>query len=181
MSIRTRAIARSALHTYTGELNRHKPMTKRMELKIARQSQNGDEQARRKLICANLRFVFSQAKLYSLGCRWLMSDMVQAGNFILVLGCNNFSAELGFKYISYIGKGVKGAIALEMLKLRYVASKIPYSLLFLKHRCNQLQSSQWRKITIDQLAETFEVSPDKVDQALVREKMLCPLNSVKIF
>ena len=70
------------------------------EYVVACKAFEGDEEARNRLVKANLRFVFTVAKMYSHDPDTL-NDIVSAGNIGLIEAAKKFDPHKGFKFISY--------------------------------------------------------------------------------
>ena len=85
---------------YLNEMQRSALMTADEEYEVACKAFEGDEAAREKLVKANLRFVFTVAKMYSHDPDTL-NDIVSAGNIGLIDAAKKFDPHKGFKFISY--------------------------------------------------------------------------------
>lgn len=89
-----------SVDNYLSEISPYKPLTTAQEYKLWILMQYGDEKARERLICANLRYVVKAAKKY-LGSSAPLEDLIQAGNEGLVKAAMTFDASLGYRFISY--------------------------------------------------------------------------------
>ena len=85
---------------YLNEMQRSALMTADEEYEVACKAFEGDEAARERLVKANLRFVFTVAKMYSHDPDTL-NDIVSAGNIGLIDAAKKFDPHKGFKFISY--------------------------------------------------------------------------------
>lgn len=85
---------------YMTEVDRTKVMDAETESKIAYRAAAGDEEAREKLVMANLRFVLSVAKMYASKPEDF-NDLVAAGNEGLIEASGKFDPSRGFKFISF--------------------------------------------------------------------------------
>lgn len=85
---------------YLNELQKTVVMKNDEEFEVACKAFEGDEAARDKLVRANLRFVFTVAKMYSNDTD-TFNDIVSAGNLGLVDAAKRFDPYKGFKFISY--------------------------------------------------------------------------------
>lgn len=81
-------------------MQRNDMMTADEEYVVACKAFEGDEEARDRLVKANLRFVFTVAKMYSHDPDTL-NDIVSAGNIGLIDAAKKFDPHKGFKFISY--------------------------------------------------------------------------------
>ncbi len=85
---------------YFAEISKYDLLTIEEELELAVKIRNGDEEARNKLINANLRFVISVANQYQ--NRGLsFSDLINEGNLGLIRATKSYDVTRGFKFISY--------------------------------------------------------------------------------
>jgi len=92
-----------ALDRYLSEISHEKQLTSDEEVELARLIHKGGkegEQAKEKLIRANLRFVVSVAKQYQRQGIPL-TDLINDGNIGLVKAAEKFDETRGFKFISY--------------------------------------------------------------------------------
>ena len=89
-----------SVDSYLSEISPYKPLTTNDEYKLWILMQYGDEKARERLICANLRYAVKAAKKY-LGSKAPFEDLIQAGNEGLVKAAMTFDASLGYRFISY--------------------------------------------------------------------------------
>jgi RNA polymerase primary sigma factor len=85
---------------YLKEVDRIKMMDPQKEAEIAFLANNGDEEAKLKLINANLRFVLTVAKNYAKDPEDF-SEIVAVGNVGLVEAASLFDPSRGFKFISF--------------------------------------------------------------------------------
>ena len=85
---------------YLAEIAKLPMITAEEEVELAKRIQAGDEEALKKLVSANLRFVVSVAKQYqNMGLK--LDDLINEGNYGLVRAAQKFDAKRGFKSISY--------------------------------------------------------------------------------
>lgn len=85
---------------YLNEVDRTKIMDPQKEAEIAFLAYNGDEEAKLKLINANLRFVLTVAKNYAKDPDDF-AEIVAVGNIGLVEAASLFDPSRGFKFISF--------------------------------------------------------------------------------
>ncbi|MGI5977004.1 MAG: sigma-70 family RNA polymerase sigma factor [Candidatus Limivicinus sp.] len=77
-------------------------LTAEEECRLAEQILEGDETARDKLICANLRLVINIAKKYVRSARSMtIQDLIQEGNFGLMKAADRFDPSMGYRFSTY--------------------------------------------------------------------------------
>lgn len=138
------------------------------ELRLAKKKSEGDQNAKDKLIEANLRLVVSIAKRYT-GRGMSFLDLVQEGNLGLIKGVEKFNYDKGFKLSTYatwwIRQSVTRALADQARTIR-----VPVHMVETINRMSKMQ----RKLTLElgyepspsELAEALEMSESKVLEIL---------------
>ncbi|PIQ89541.1 MAG: RNA polymerase sigma factor RpoD [Candidatus Omnitrophica bacterium CG11_big_fil_rev_8_21_14_0_20_42_13] len=98
-----------AIRAYFKQLRKIKLLTPKDEVELSRRIKKGDEEARKKMISANLRLVVSIAKRYSyLGVP--LMDLIEEGNVGLMRAVEKFSAKRGFRFSTYAAWWIRQAI-----------------------------------------------------------------------
>lgn len=105
---------------------------------------------RDRVISANLRFVFNQAKKFSRNDPSMFGELIAAGNEGLLVGFEKFNPNDGFRFLSYAGWWVNQRILNEMSKMRIVSLPIWKQQLATKIQ-KILESNE--KMTLDELKE----------------------------
>jgi len=100
-----------AVQSYLREIGKVSLLNSEEERELARKVDSGDEQARQKMIEANLRLVVSIAKRYIGRSRNLgLLDLVQEGNIGLSKAVDKFDYKRGFKFSTYATWWIRQAI-----------------------------------------------------------------------
>ena len=100
-----------AVQMYLKEIGKTPLLTKDEERELAKRSEKGDEEARQKLMKANLRLVVSIAKRYVNRTPHLsILDLVQEGNIGLSRAVEKFDYRRGFKFSTYATWWIRQAI-----------------------------------------------------------------------
>lgn len=94
---------------YLKEIGRVALLSAAEEIDLARRIDEGDEEAKRKLVEANLRLVVSIAKRY-VGRGMLFLDLIQEGNLGLMKAVEKFDYQKGFKFSTYATWWIRQAI-----------------------------------------------------------------------
>lgn len=92
--------AHDALSAYLRDMSRLSLLTHKEEGDLARQSMEGDQSARHRLVECNLRLVVSIARRYSRSGVPLV-DLIQAGNLGLIHAAEKFDAQHGHRFSTY--------------------------------------------------------------------------------
>ena len=150
---------------YLKEIGRVELLNPEDEPEIARRIQNGDEEAKRILIAANLRLVVSIAKKY-VGRGMLFLDLIQEGNMGLVKAVEKFGYTKGFKFSTYatwwIRQAITRAIADQARTIRIPVHMVE-TINKLTRIQRQLVQDLGRDPTAEEIAEKMEgISPEKV-------------------
>ncbi len=106
---------------YLREIGTVKLLSAAEEIELAKRMEDGDDEAKQKMINANLRLVVSIAKKY-IGQGLLFLDLIQEGNAGLIRAAEKFDYRKGFKFSTYatwwIKQGVTRAIADQSRTIR---------------------------------------------------------------
>ncbi len=94
---------------YLKEIGRVSLLTAAEEVELAKRIEDGDEDAKRDLVEANLRLVVSIAKRY-VGRGMLFLDLIQEGNLGLMKAVEKFDYKKGFKFSTYATWWIRQAI-----------------------------------------------------------------------
>jgi RNA polymerase primary sigma factor len=94
---------------YLKEIGKVALLSSADEVKLAKRMERGDEDAKRRLIEANLRLVVSIAKKY-VGRGMLFLDLIQEGNLGLIRAVEKFDWRKGYKFSTYATWWIRQAI-----------------------------------------------------------------------
>ena len=92
-------------------------LTDEEQRSLARRMRQGDEDARNRLVEANLRFVLFMAKFF-MNKGVPMEELIQAGNYGLLKATERFDDTKGFKFITYASKYVRNEMHLAAARER---------------------------------------------------------------
>ena len=150
---------------YLKEIGRVSLLNPEDEPEIARRIQEGDEEAKRILISANLRLVVSIAKKY-VGRGMLFLDLIQEGNMGLVKAVEKFDYTKGFKFSTYatwwIRQAITRAIADQARTIRIPVHMVE-TINKLTRIQRQLVQDLGREPTAEEIATKMEnITPEKV-------------------
>lgn len=150
---------------YLKEIGRVELLDPKEEPEIAKRIQEGDEEAKKKLIAANLRLVVSIAKKY-VGRGMLFLDLIQEGNMGLAKAVEKFDYTKGFKFSTYatwwIRQAITRAIADQARTIRIPVHMVE-TINKLTRIQRQLVQDLGRDPTAEEIAEKMDgITPEKV-------------------
>lgn len=157
-----------ALDTYLQQIGREKLISVEEEVELAQRIRQGDEEARNRLVQANLRFVVSVAKQYQ-NQGLSLPDLINEGNIGLVKAADKFDETRGFKFISYavwwIRQSILQALAEQSRIVRLPLNQVG-SLNKITKALSQFEQLHQRKPSAEELAEVLDIPTDKIAEAL---------------
>lgn len=163
---------------YLKEIGRVDLLDPKDEPEIARRIQEGDEEAKRKLIAANLRLVVSIAKKY-VGRGMLFLDLIQEGNMGLVKAVEKFDYTKGFKFSTYatwwIRQAITRAIADQARTIR-----IPVHMVETINKLTRIQRQLVQDLGRDPSAEEIAAKMENISPEKVREIQKIALEPVSL-
>ena len=98
-----------ALQLFLNELRRYPLLSAKEEAELARRIEQGDLEAKERMINSNLRLVVSIAKRYQ-GQELSLLDLIQEGIFGLIRAAEKFDYRRGFKFSTYATFWIRQAI-----------------------------------------------------------------------
>ncbi len=157
-----------SLSLYLEEINRIPLLTKEEEQELASRSNDGDVEARKKLIRSNLRFVIGIAKQYA-NYGLPLSDLINEGNICLIEASKRFDGKRGYKFISYAVWWIRQAIFQALAEQSRIV-RLPLNragtLYKVRRLANKLRHKYGREATLKELAEILELSIEEVRTTL---------------
>ncbi len=102
--------AADAMAQFLSGVSRYRLLTGREELELAKRIEQGDLDAKEKLITHNLRLVVSIAKRYQVSLNMSLLDLVQEGTLGLIRAAEKFDWRRGFKFSTYATLWIRQAI-----------------------------------------------------------------------
>ncbi|MEW6727508.1 MAG: RNA polymerase sigma factor RpoD [Bacillota bacterium] len=153
---------------YLKEIGRIPLLTPAEEVKLAMAMEEGDAEAKRRLIEANLRLVVSIAKRY-VGRGMLFLDLIQEGNLGLIKAVEKFDYRKGYKFSTYatwwIRQAITRAIADQARTIRIPVHMVE-TINKLIRVSRQLLQELGREPTPDEIAREMDISEDKVREIM---------------
>lgn len=161
-------ISQANLNWYLQEIAKIKQLTPAEEKELGDSIRQGDQDALRRMVEANLRFVVTISKKYrGLGMSFL--DLLNEGNIGLIEAAKRYDPEKNVKFITYAVWWIRQAI-IHALAKQSGAFRLPQkqaNLMYqLKKKRNALSQKLQREATISELAEALEISSQEVEKLL---------------
>ena len=162
------AAAANPLALYLREIGRYRLLTPAEEVQLAKRIERGDQQARERLINANLRLVVSVAKRYQRQSIPLL-DLIQEGTLGLIRASEKFDWRFGNKFSTYaiwwIRQAIDRAVCSQAEPIR-----IPVHVYERRRRLARARQALTleleREPSLAEVAAAAALSPAQVEQAL---------------
>jgi RNA polymerase primary sigma factor len=154
-----------ALQLFLNEIRRHPLLTAEEEVELAKRIEQGDLEAKERMINSNLRLVVSIAKKYQ-GQELSLLDLIQEGIFGLIRATEKFDWRKGYKFSTYATFWIRQAIQRGLAnKARTI--RIPVHI-----------GQRERKIARAERELSAQLGRDPTDEEIAREAEL-PLEQVE--
>lgn len=156
----------SVLTSYLREIADYPQLTIKEEKVLAQKIEDGDLEAKSKLIRANLKLVVTIARKAIHVSALPMIDLIQEGNLGLMIAADKFNYRLGYKFSTYAGWWIKQAM-FKAISEQSHCMKIPVYIQetlskFSKIKYQMEQSSN-SQVKTEDVAKKMNISPDKIE------------------
>ncbi len=146
-----------AVQLYLKAIGKTALLTAQEEKELAKRSESGDEEARQRLIQANLRLVVSIAKHYvNRTNNMSILDLIQEGNIGLSRAVDKFDYRRGFKFSTYATWWIRQAIA-RALADQSRTIRIPVHMVETISKFTQIKRRLAQELGRDPLAEEIAI------------------------
>ncbi len=149
---------------YLKEIGKVDLLTAEEEVSLSKRMEQGDMEAKRQLVEANLRLVVSIAKKY-VGRGMLFLDLIQEGNMGLMKAVEKFDYTKGYKFSTYatwwIRQAITRSIADQARTIRIPVHMVE-TINKLIRVSRQLLQEKGREPTPEEIGEEMDMSADKV-------------------
>ena len=159
----------SVLTAYLREIAQYPQLTAEEEKLLAEKIQNGDLEAKQKLIQANLKLVVTIAKKAIHMSGLPMIDLIQEGNLGLMIAAEKFNYKLGYRFATYASWWIKQSM-FKAISEQSHCMKIPVYIQEtlskfskVKYQMEQTTSSQ---VKTEDVAKKMNIAPDKIEMFL---------------
>ena len=156
----------SVLSNYLREIADYKSLTPSEEKELAKSVKNGDEEAKKRLINANLKLVITIAKKAIHMSNLPMTDLIQEGNLGLMIAAEKFNYKLGYKFATYASWWIKQSM-FKAISEQSHCMKIPVYIQETLSRFSKLKHQMEREnncyVKNEDVAKRMNISSDKID------------------
>jgi RNA polymerase primary sigma factor len=153
---------------YLKEIGRSQLLTFAQEVELAKKYEQGDNDAKERLIKANLRLVVSIAKKY-LGRKLSFLDLIQEGNKGLIRGVEKYDWRRGFKFSTYatwwIRQAITRAIADQSRTIRIPVHMVDQINRFYKTQ-RRLTQKLGKEPALKEIAKEMEITMEEVENLM---------------
>ncbi|MFP4621750.1 MAG: RNA polymerase sigma factor RpoD/SigA [Bacteroidales bacterium] len=153
---------------YLQDISKEDLLTAEEEVELVRRIKNNDEEALKKLIKGNLRFVVSVAKQYQ-NQGLSLSDLINEGNLGLIKAAKRFDETRGFKFISYavwwIRQSILQALAEQARIVRLPVNKIG-SISKINKALTELEQEHEREPSLLEISRVIKLAPEEIKETL---------------
>ncbi len=152
------------LETYLSDIGKVSLLDEEEEKELARRIQEGDEEARQKMITANLRLVVNEAKNYT-DHGLPFKDLIEEGNMGLLKAVDRFDPERGTRFSTYatwwIRQAIRRALTNKSKTVRIPAYMVQILSDF-KSMQNELSQRWMRDPTFSEVAEEMDLTGNRL-------------------
>ncbi|MBR0384546.1 MAG: sigma-70 family RNA polymerase sigma factor [Eubacteriaceae bacterium] len=154
-----------AVGMYLKNIGKIPLLTPEEEIEICKRMENGDPDARKELIEANLRLVVNIAKRYTYVSGLELLDLIQYGNNGLMIAADKFDYKRGFKFSTYATWWVRQAVTRAIAEYNDII-RLPVHLVESIRKMNGIirdfNAEHGRKPTDEELAALTRFTTEKI-------------------
>jgi len=169
----------SSLSVYLREINKIPLLTREEEVRLAREARDGSQEAKDKLIQANLRFVVNVAKKYQ-NQGLTLSDLISEGNLGLITAVDKFDVDKGYHFISYAVWWIKQSI-LKAICEKSRMIRLPLNraneLLQIEKVKREISSNKDGEADIDEIADFLDMDKSRITDLINASKEFVSLET----
>lgn len=159
----------SVLTNYIREISDYRSLTQAEEKFLAKKAKEGDTEAKKQLIKANLKLVITIAKKAIHMSNLPMTDLIQEGNIGLMVAADKFNYKLGYKFATYASWWIKQSM-FKAISEQSHCMKIPVYIQETLSRFSKIKREMEREtngqVKTEDVAKRMNMSADKIDTFL---------------
>lgn len=156
------------LRLYLKEISQFPQLTPDEEKEVAKRVQKGDENAFRKMIESNLRFVVAMAKKYARS-GYPLHELINEGNLGLIEAVSRFDPARGVRFITYASWWIRQAILAAIAHYGQVfrlPPKLKHELYRFDSKVAHLTQELGRRPTVDEISKELGMTEQDVRQMM---------------
>ena len=159
----------SDLGDYLRKVNAFKSLEAKDEKDLALRAKNGDVEAKRVLVQANLKLVLTIARKAIHVSKLPLVDLIQEGNLGLMIAVEKFNPNLGYRFSTYATWWIKQSMFKAISEQSY-CMKIPVYVQETLSKFSKVKAEMERayncQVTNKDVAEKMNIEPEKIDTYL---------------
>ena len=167
------------IRQYINEIRQFPRLTPEQERDLARLCAQGDENAIRQMVNCNLRLVVSVAREYA-GRGVPLLDLIQEGSIGLIAAAKKFDYTMDYRFSTYATKWIRQGVTRCLMNhgcLIRVPMHTAERIRKVTAARNRLLQESGTEPTLEELAQTCELSVDKVRRLLQLSPQTCSLDA----
>lgn len=159
----------SLLTQYLREISHYPTLSSAEEKETAKKAKEGDLEAKKKLVNANLKLVITIARKAIHISKIPMIDLIQEGNLGLMIAVEKFNWKLGYKFSTYASWWIKQSM-FKAISEQAHCMKIPVYIQETLSRFSKIKTEMERQyncqIKTADVAKKMDIPADKIDSYL---------------
>ncbi len=163
------ASTNSELADYIREISNYPQLSPAEEREIAKRAKEGDAEAKKQLIQANLKLVIIIAKKAIHMSKLPMVDLIQEGNLGLMIAAEKFNYKLGYKFATYASWWIKQSM-FKAISEQSHCMKIPVYIQETLSKFSKIKSRLEKEnncqVKNQEVAKHMNIEPDKIETFL---------------
>lgn len=159
----------SVLSAYLREISSYPQLTFEQEKELAQLIEEGDCEAKKKLIQANLKLVVTVARKAIHMSALPVIDLIQEGNMGLMIAAEKYNYRLGYRFSTYAAWWVKQAM-FKAISEQSHCMKIPVYIQETLSKFSKVKSQMEQEVNAsvktEDVAKKMNIAPDKIEMFL---------------
>ena len=159
----------TVLKDYLREIANYPQLSFEEEKVLAQQIEQGDLEAKQKLIQANLKLVVTIARKAIHMSALPIIDLIQEGNMGLMIAAEKYNYKLGYRFSTYAGWWVKQAM-FKAISEQSHCMKIPVYIQETLSKFSKVKSKMEQEVNTpvktEDVAKEMNIAPDKIEMFL---------------
>lgn len=161
--------AGNEFNVYCRKANSFKDLSAEEEKAVATRAQQGDKEAKKILVQANLKLVLTVARKAIHVSRLPMVDLIQEGNLGLMVAVEKFNPSLGYRFSTYATWWIKQAM-FKAISEQGHCMKIPVYVQETLSKFSKVKAQMEKEynttVSTKDVAEKMNIEPEKIDSYL---------------